>query len=300
MGTTIKSTAVSVNGSTSSLDLVFEAGTNCIDNSGINHNNIDVLISIGVYHDDNIVEPAMAPLIQQRLGINPDPVKDGTMKFTFCFDIYNGACGFINAMQVADSLIKSGQAGTVLIVSADSHPSKTRQADFPFTPLGAAVLLTDGDQPEKGFNHYYINTIGNGYEGFIGGVDLSNLEPGDINGKKYIEMKQDHHFYEALQEFTVQSARDYFKQHSIDLTKVGHLIVSQPEKGFAERVYQAIGLNGITNIVDFYSKHGNPHTSSLPLGIHELMESGALKENDTVLFVATGSGLTSAFAMYTA
>jgi 3-oxoacyl-[acyl-carrier-protein] synthase-3 len=300
MSATIKSTAVSVNGATSSLDLVFEAGTKCIENSGIDCSDIDVLISIGVYHDDNIVEPAMASLIQQKLGINPDPVKDGTMKFTFCFDIYNGACGFLNAMQVADSLIKSGQAKTALVVSADSHPSKTRQADFPFTPLGAAVLLTDGDHPEKGFNHYYINTAVNGYEGFVGGADLSNRNAEDINGKKFIELKQDHRFHEAPQESTVQSARDYFDQPSIDLAKVGHLIVTEPEKGFAARIYQAIGLNGITNIVDLYSRHGNTHTSSLPLGIHALMESGALKENDNVLLVATGSGLTSAFAMYTA
>jgi 3-oxoacyl-[acyl-carrier-protein] synthase-3 len=299
MGTTIKTTAISINNSTSSMDLAVEAGKDCIEKSGIDKTDIDVLISIGVYRDDNIMEPAIAPLIQQRIGINPDPVKHGTMKFTFCFDLYNGACGFVNALQVADSIIKSGQAGNVLIVSADAHPSKTRHDNFPFTPLGAAVLLTDSGDSKKGFTNYFINTSGNGYEGFVGGADLQKWKSDGINGKQDIDIKQDRGFHEALHGLTKQSARAYIERYNICLDTVKFLITSQPEKGFARRINRAIGLCADTNIVDLYGTYGNPHTSSLPLGFHTLVESGVLQENDNVLFVATGSGLTSAFAMYT-
>jgi 3-oxoacyl-[acyl-carrier-protein] synthase-3 len=281
------------------MDLAVEAGKDCIEKSGIDKTDIDVLISIGVYRDDNIMEPAIAPLIQQRIGINPDPVKHGTMKFTFCFDLYNGACGFVNAMQVADSFIKSGQAGNVLIVSADAHPSKTRHDNFPFTPLGAAVLLTDSGDSKKGFTNYFINTSGNGYEGFVGGADLQKWKSDGINGKQDIDIKQDRGFHEALHGLTKQSARAYIERYNICLDTVKFLITSQPEKGFARRINRAIGLCADTNIVDLYGTYGNPHTSSLPLGFHTLVDSGVLQENDNVLFVATGSGLTSAFAMYT-
>lgn len=300
MGAIIKTTAVSSNGSTSSVDLAVEAGNNCIEKSGMDKTGIDVLISIGVYHDDNIIEPAMAPLIQQGLGINPDPTQQGTMKFTFCFDLYNGACGFINAVQVADSLITSGQAGNILIVSADAHPSKTRQDGFPYTPLGAAVLLTDGGDPKKGFTDYWTLTSGNGYRGFASGADLQSLQARNINVRKHIDLKQDHGFHEALYQFAAQSARDYVEQRHINLDTVKFLIASQPEKGFARRMGDAIGLNGVTHVVDLYGKHGDPHTASLPLGFHELVESGAMQEKDDILFVAAGSGPTSAFAMYTA
>lgn len=113
-----------------------------------------------------------------------------------------------------------------------------------------------------------------------------------------IEMKQDQRFHKALHEFTVQSARDYIERHCIDLDAIKFLIVSQPEKGFAERIYHAIGLNGTTSMVDLYNRYGNPHSSTLPLAFHTLVEQGCLKEKDNVLFVATGSGLTTAFAMY--
>jgi 3-oxoacyl-[acyl-carrier-protein] synthase-3 len=300
MGTIVKTTAVTTSGSTSSIDLAVEAGNNCIETSGIDKNDIGVLISIGVYHDDNIIEPAIAPLIQQRLGINPDPAGRQNMKFTFCFDLYNGACGFISALQVADSLIASGQAENVLIISADSHPSQARRDDFPFTALGAAVLLTDGGGLKKGFTDYCHTTSTNGYRGFASGGDLRALQACNINTRKFVELKQDDDFHQSLYEFASLSAMDYIKLHHINPDTVKFLIASQPEIGFARRIGQAIGFNGTTNIVDIYGKHGNPHTASLPLGFHELVESGAMQEKDKILFVAAGSGLTTAFAMYTA
>jgi 3-oxoacyl-[acyl-carrier-protein] synthase-3 len=300
MGTIINTTAVSGNGFTSSIDLAVDAGNNCIEKSGLDKTDINLLISIGVYHDDNIMEPAMAPLIQQGLGINPDPARQQNMKFTFCFDLYNGACGFINAVQVADSLIKSRQVDNVLIVSGDAHPSKTRRDDFPFALLGAAVLLTDGGDLKKGFTNYCINTSGNGAKGLSSGADLKALQARDINVREHIELKQDRGFNQSLYEFASRSARDYVEQQQINLDSVKFLIASQPENGFAKRIGRTIGLNGTSNVVDIYGKHGNPHTAALPLGFHELVESGAMQEQDNVLLVAAGSGLTSAFAMYTA
>jgi 3-oxoacyl-[acyl-carrier-protein] synthase-3 len=300
MGTIIKTTAVSSNGSTSSIDLAVEAGKNCIEKSGLDRTDINLLISIGVYHDDNIMEPAMAPLIQQGLGINPDPARQQEMKFTFCFDLYNGACGFINAVQIADSLIKSKQVDNVLIVSGDAHPSKTRQDDFPFTPLGAAMLLSDGGDLKKGFTDCYLATSANGSNGFTSGGDLKALQARNIDTRKYVDLMQEEGFHQSLCEFTSRSARNYIAQHHINPDSIKFLIASQPENGFARRIGHAFGLNGTANIVEIFDKHGDPHTASLPLGFHELAQSGAMQERDEILFVAAGSGPTSAFARYRA
>jgi 3-oxoacyl-[acyl-carrier-protein] synthase-3 len=300
MGTIIKATAVSNSGYTSSIDLAVDAGKSCIEKSGMDKADINVLISIGIYHDNNIIEPAMAPLIQQRLGLNPDPAGQQKMTFTFCFDLYNGACGFINAVQAADSLIKSRQTHNVLIVSGDAHPSKTRQDDFPFAPRGAAVLLIDGGESRKGFTDYGIATSTTGYRGFESGGDIIALQALNIDMRKYMVLKQDDGFHRSLCQFAAQSARDYIEQHRINLDTVKFLIASQPENGFAQLLGRTIGLNGTTNVVDIYGKHGDPHTAALPLGFHELAESGAIGEKDEILFMAFGSGLTSAFAMYTA
>lgn len=300
MGAIIQSTGVSLNGSVSSLELSVQAGNACIKNAGLEANDIDVLISVGIYHDDNIVEPAMAPLIQKSLGINPDPIHDGTMKFTFCFDLYNGACGFINALQVADSLLTTGQAKHILIVSADTHPSKTVRSDFPFKPVGAALLMGRESDRDKGFKDFYINTSTNGYSGLIGGADMMDWQKNGIKGRAHIVIREEEGFMKALHDFSIQSAENYLKTCNIDLHNINFLITSQQEKDFTKRMYDGIGLNGIKRSVNIFKQYGDPHTSSLPLGLHEIIVNGELKENDTVMMVAAGSGLTAAFATYTA
>lgn len=296
MGTTILSTAICQEGVKSSLALACKAAEACVKNAGLTINDIDMLINIGIYHDDNIMEPAMAPLIQKQLGMNLDPILMKT-GFTFCFDLYNGACGFINALMVADGFLKNGRARKVLIVSGDTHPSKTSHDEFPFKPMGAAVLLHHEANSEKGFSKFYIQTSTNGYKGTIGGAELSNLGK---KGRTRIECFREDRFIESLSEFTSTTAADYMKKYDIDVKKIGWLISSQQDRGFAGYMHRAIGMNGVSGYVDVYENFGNVHTSSLPLCYHQINEEGSVKPDDKILFAAVGSGLTAAYAMYTA
>ena len=76
MGVIIKETAISNNGYiTSSIEHAVVASEACIKRAGIDRNDIDLIINIGLYREENISEPAMAPLIQKRLGINENIIK---------------------------------------------------------------------------------------------------------------------------------------------------------------------------------------------------------------------------------
>lgn len=284
------------NGSHSALELTVSAGLSCIEKAGLTKGDIDLLINIGIYHDDNIMEPAIAPLIQQRLGINPDPVYENT-NFTFCFDLYNGACGFINAVFVADSLLKTGVAKNILIVSSDVHPSKKETEAFPFTSLGSAVILSYDPDPSKGFSHFHFETSDNNRNGFLAGGNPSVL--GD-KGRHSVFFFNNETYADDVSAFAVASAKNYVASQNINLSKISHLITTQQGKDFPWRIQNGIGLNGNSRAVNLYDQYGDPHTSSLPLGFHKISEEGELNENDSILFVASGSGLTTACAMYTA
>ncbi|MDJ0765354.1 MAG: 3-oxoacyl-[acyl-carrier-protein] synthase III C-terminal domain-containing protein [Myxococcota bacterium] len=296
MGTIINTTAIIQNNITSSLELTGQAGIRCLEKAGVNKNDIDLLINVGVYHDENIVEPAMAPLIQQRIGISPDPVNQETAS-TFCFDLYNGACGYVNALHVADATLKTGRAKHALIVSGDVHPSKIKHPAFPYSSVGAATLLSHSEDQDKGFRNFFINTSGDEYPGFEGGLLVTNCGP---TGREKITLNQREDFVDHLYEFVTQSLDKYFNDHHIDTKSIRFLLSSQQAKGFAERVHTGIGLNNGSQPVDIYDEYGDPHTSALPLGFHKIVEAGTLKEHDNVLFVAAGSGLTSACALYAA
>ena len=125
MGTIIKSSYASPDGPQSSIGMAVFAVQNCLKKVGMHVQDVDVLINIGVFRDKNIVEPAMAPLIQQQLGMNLDPVQnDHIHRTTFSFDINDGECGFLTAVSVADGFLKSGAAKHALIVSETFIPRK--------------------------------------------------------------------------------------------------------------------------------------------------------------------------------
>ena len=85
MGTIIKSSYASPDGPQSSIGMAVFAVQNCLKKVGMHVQDVDVLINIGVFRDKNIVEPAMAPLIQQQLGMNLDPVQNDHIHRTTLF-----------------------------------------------------------------------------------------------------------------------------------------------------------------------------------------------------------------------
>ncbi len=71
---------------------------------GWDSDDVDLLINAGIYRDPNLTEPALAALIQQDIGANPeDPHVDA--HGTFSFDITNGTCGLLNGLQIVDGFL---------------------------------------------------------------------------------------------------------------------------------------------------------------------------------------------------
>jgi 3-oxoacyl-[acyl-carrier-protein] synthase III len=76
-------------------------------------------------------EPSMSNYIKNELGASA----------ALNFDISNACAGILYAIQVADSMLRTGKIRNALIVSNDVHPSTRHIPDFPFTQVGSAVLL---------------------------------------------------------------------------------------------------------------------------------------------------------------
>ena len=163
------------------------------------------MLNVGIYRNNNIVEPANASLIQNSLDINPMYIKGRT---TFSFDILNGACGFLNAAQVAGAVLRTTDVKYVLIVSSDVHPSKEKVVNFPYRNIGAAALLEWSDDPQQGFQEIIFRTSRNGLDGLESIVDLS--VPG---ARRAVQVKQTERYHEHLIDFTARTLTDVFEEH---------------------------------------------------------------------------------------
>ena len=97
-------------------DIAAEAGGRTLAKCGIPADEIDLLLFAAVSRD--IIEPATANIVQQRLGLRC-PV----------FDVNNACNSFLNAVQVAASLVRSGEYRRVLVTTGEL-PSRIMRTHF--------------------------------------------------------------------------------------------------------------------------------------------------------------------------
>lgn len=102
----------------------------CLAHAGRQAADIDMLINAGVYREDSLGEPALAALIQEDIGANPGrPPASG--RGTFSFDLSNGPCGVISAIQLENGLLHSG------VIRLGAQPDgDRREARLPGSPRG--------------------------------------------------------------------------------------------------------------------------------------------------------------------
>lgn len=292
MNAVIKATGISTDISvTSSLEHAAIAARNCIQAAGIDIQEVNYLFNVGIYRDQNMVEPSMAALIQKRIGLNLDFLRFPVNSTAFSTDLMNGAAGAINALQVTDALFKNGRPGYVLVVSSDTHPSETAVKGFPITPCGAAFLLAP-ESGKQGFAQFSCKTSPGDYIGESTFVDFENH---GINGRNVITIDQETDFHQRALDFAAVTARDFLEQHDINPATVA-LVSSAFNATFATDLATRLAISSAVNV---WEKQGNPHTSAFGIGYHTLLAQGVPAACEHILFVGAGAGLTANCALYT-
>lgn len=293
MGIVISATGISHGGDSASIvDHTAAAGRDALAAAGIDPSRVGVVINTGVYRDSNTMEPAIAALVQKKLGIGLDYVEGD--RRTFAFDLMNGAVGVLNAIQVASSILQTRPVEYVLIVSGDTHPSLTG-ADapdtFPYATSGAAILLTDSAE-NAGFDRTY-SALGDGASPVEGYVDITTI---GTAGRSLITVDRTPSFEEELLSVAARAATDALAQASIDPATT-LVISSTPTPAFSETLAARLGLKAFDR--DLTSVFGrDPHTAALPLAYHLLAQDDRLGDYQHLLFVGAGAGPSAVATIY--
>src|SRR6266508_6136310 len=109
MGTTIEAVAVASSRwptRRSARRLADDAIRASVARAGMTAHDIDLLLNAGLYRERILGEPALAAMIQADVGANPEDPHAGTHG-TFSFDVANGTCGPLTALQNADGFQQS-------------------------------------------------------------------------------------------------------------------------------------------------------------------------------------------------
>ena len=296
MGTIIESSSALPAVGDGYIGTAVSAVQTCLAEAGMQVQDIDLLINIGVFRGENIVEPAIAALIQQQLGMNLDPVmNDHLHRTTFSFDVNDGECGFLTAVCVVDACLKSGAAKHALIVSGDVHPSEGAHPAFPFRSVVTAVLLAYAEDGGRGFSRFHFKTSGNGHIGFSANVDLSKNGGA---GRECMEFAMIDRYHDQLSEFTAEMMNGLVASGAIHPPEIDYIAASHNRRGFGEHIARSLAPNGTPRVIDLYETYGDSHTSALSLCYHQLASEGMLKRNDRILFIGAGSGMSAACSLY--
>jgi len=265
-------------------DLCTKAADAALKRSHVKPEDLDVII-VGTISGD-MVFPATACLVQKNLGAAK----------AAAFDLQAACVGFLYGLHVADALIQSSKAQTILVIGGEIL---TRYVDW--TDRSTCVLFGDGAgavvvQATKG-DHGILGSImkSNGeYQDFIcmpgGGSNHPANDPKSIEQRlPFIKMRGNETFKVAVKAM-VDVTSELLRQVGFGKDQIQLFIphqanariidaVSERLKFPAERVYKNV------------DRYGNTSAASIPIALDECLRDGRIKSGDLVLRTAFGAGL---------
>lgn len=293
MGVVITATGTSSDTDTASIVThAARATKSAIAAAGIAPSQVGVLINTCVYRDSNTMEPALAALVQKEAEIGLEYAVEDPL--TFSFDLMNGACGVLDAVHVASSLLSTGSTEHVMVVSGDTHPSMTgadAPADFPYATSGAAMLLGFTDSAD-GFGRVHTE-LGDGTNGVRGYVDGDTI---GSNGRNLMTIEREDGFEIRLLEIAASTARAALAESTAD-PQTTLIIASTPTADFPAKLAAELGVTvAESDLLSEFDR--DPHTATATLTYHHAVQQGVLGGYRDILFVTAGAGPSAAAVVY--
>jgi len=264
-------------------DIAVEAATKAIKASGLRPDQIDFLLVSNVANRH--VTPGLSCIVQKRIGLTCAGL-----------DINVACAGFVNALMLADGMMKAGHAKNILILCAEEPTKycnwKERDCSVLFGDGAGAVVVTEGNA----FKDVKLTMISDRdvlyYER---GMETTPFEKEYIKGQPLV-MKGKELFRTAVSE----SAKDInalLKRNDLQADDIDWFMLHQANKRIIDGIRNIVG--GLqekypTNI----DKYGNTSSASIPILLDEMMADGKIKAGQKIVMSAFGAGFVSAACLW--
>jgi 3-oxoacyl-[acyl-carrier-protein] synthase-3 len=270
----------------SALHLAVRAAKDCLQEAGRDPHDVDLLVNTGIYRDRNLGEPALAAMIQQDIGANPENPHADTHG-TFSFDISNGSCGVLTALQIVDGFLKSHAIDCALVVASDADPGRGMSEHFPYSPAGA-VLLCDWTEDDCGLEHIsWVNAPDDG-ESF-------NATVGLVDGHNVLRFAASDEIDEQFAAAASQAVDENLRESALQLADIDVIVAAPARPRFRAGLATRLGVPEDQIVV---AEDENAHTASLAAAFDRA--GHRIRPGGRVLLVAAGAGISAGAAIYRA
>jgi len=143
------------------LKMLAGAANGCLEKSAFSKEQIELLVSVGVYRTEFLTEPALAALLAGDLKINDAREVDDENK-TLAFDLLNGPAGFLNACHMVSEMARAGRVERAMIVASELENNAVIAPHdlLGLREMASAVTLHESEDGETGFQAFcLISTI---------------------------------------------------------------------------------------------------------------------------------------------
>ncbi|USK40275.1 ketoacyl-ACP synthase III [Cytobacillus firmus] len=248
-------------------DMAYESALKALDNAGIEAEELDLILVATVTPDNPF--PSVACMLQERLKAS----KAAAM------DVSAACAGFMYGIITAKQFIETGTYKNVLVVGVEKLSKITDWND-----RNTAVLFGDG----AGAAVIGQVSDGRGILSFELGADGTGAK--HLYQDEYIIMNGREVFKFAVRQMG-ESCINVLEKAGLSKEDVDFLIPHQANIRIMEASRQRLDLPAekMSKTVD---KYGNTSAASIPIALVEELEAGKIKDDDLLVMVGFGGGLT--------
>jgi len=260
--------------------LAIRASERALHHAGMNGSDLDLIILATATPDETF--PATATVVQQALQMTRGAA----------FDVQAVCAGFVYALSVADSMIKTGLASTALVIGAETFSRILDWSDRSTCVLfgdGAGAVILRGEEgkgtpSDRGILASALHSDGRQHD-----ILYVDGGPSSTRTTGYLRMEGKEVFKHAVVKMAAVVG-EVLASACLESKDVDWLVPHQANKRIIDGTGRKLGLPP-ERVVITVDKHANTSAASIPLALDTAVKDGRIKKGDLLLLEGIGGGL---------
>jgi 3-oxoacyl-[acyl-carrier-protein] synthase-3 len=256
--------------------LAVDAARKALDHAGVAATDVDLIVLATATPDQTF--PSSATKVQAALGIRD----------CIAFDVHAVCTGFLYALSVADSMLRSGNAKKALVIGAETFSRILDWEDRATCVLfgdGAGALVLAAEEGERGILATKLHADGRHNDLLF--VDGGPSTTGTV-GK--LRMKGREVFRHAVVNLA-EVLNEVLEDAGLTAADVDWVVPHQANARILDATAKKLGLPP-EKVVVTVDRHANTSAASVPLAFDTAVRDGRIKRGDIVVLEAMGGGFT--------
>jgi 3-oxoacyl-[acyl-carrier-protein] synthase-3 len=256
--------------------LARDAALKALEHAGMAPSEIGLIVLATATPDQTF--PSSATKVQAMLGIND----------CIAFDVHAVCTGFLYALSVADSMLRSGAATSALVIGAETFSRILDWEDRATCVLfgdGAGAIALRAEEGERGILATRLHADGRHNDLLF--VDGGPSTTGTV-GK--LRMKGREVFRHAVINLA-DVLNEVLAAAGLEASDVDWVVPHQANARILDATSRKLGLPP-EKVVMTVDKHANTSAASVPLALDTAVRDGRIKRGDLVVLDAMGGGFT--------